>query len=419
MRGGREVFAGLSFAVGSGDMLAVTGPNGSGKSSLLRLLAGLLRPQAGSIHFHGCGEDEAVAHYLGHADALKPALTLRETLRFSAALYGGDAADANLDNAARMFGLGHALDLPVGVFSAGQRRRAGLARLILSPRPLWLLDEPAAALDSDGEALLGETLSDHLARGGLRHRGDASRAAAASAALPRNVERVNAFLAISGQTLRLALRAGGGAAVALVFFLAVVAVFPFGVGPDLALLSRIGPAILWIAALLASLLGLDRLFSADAEDGTLDHVIVSGVPLFAYVLGRVSGHWIAATLPVVIAAPILGLLLNLEPLAMGAVALTLLVGTPALTLIGAVGSALTAGLPRGGLPDRGARAAAHRAGAHLRRRGDARRDHRSGAVPRAVPAALRRQPCRARARANRGRGGAPSSRSIDDIFGRD
>jgi heme exporter protein B len=160
---------------------------------------------------------------------------------------------------------------------------------------------------------------------------------------------VNAFLAISSQTLRLALRAGGGAAVALVFFLAVVSVFPFGVGPDLALLSRIGPAVLWIAALLASLLGLDRLFSGDAEDGTLDHVIVSGEPLFAYVLGRAAGHWIAATFPVVIAAPVLGLLLNLEPLAMGAVALTLLVGTPALTLIGAVGSALTAGLPRGGL----------------------------------------------------------------------
>jgi heme exporter protein B len=160
---------------------------------------------------------------------------------------------------------------------------------------------------------------------------------------------MSAFLAIADQSLRLAFRAGGGATVALVFFLAVVAVFPFGVGPDLALLSRIGAAVLWIAALLASLLGLDRLFASDAEDETLDLVIVSGEPLFVYVLGRVAGHWIATTLPVVIAAPILGLLLNIEPLAMGAVALTLLVGTPALTLIGAVGSALTAGLPRGGL----------------------------------------------------------------------
>jgi heme exporter protein B len=160
---------------------------------------------------------------------------------------------------------------------------------------------------------------------------------------------VSVFAAIVGQTVRLSLRAGGGAVVALIFFLAVVTVIPFGVGPDLRLLARIGPAILWIAALLASLLGLDRLFGADREDGSLDLVVVSGEPLAVYALGRAVGHWLVTGLPIVVAAPALGLLLNLEPLAMGAVALTLLVGTPALTLIGAVGAALTAGLPRGGL----------------------------------------------------------------------
>ena len=160
---------------------------------------------------------------------------------------------------------------------------------------------------------------------------------------------MTAFSALVGQTLRLAVRAGGGAIVALVFFLAVVTVIPFAVGPDLKLLARIGPAILWIAALLASLLGLERLFGADREDGSLDVYFVSGEPLSVYALGRAAGHWIATGLPIVIAAPILGLLLNLEPRAMAAVALTLSVGTPALTLIGAVGAALTAGLPRGGL----------------------------------------------------------------------
>jgi len=160
---------------------------------------------------------------------------------------------------------------------------------------------------------------------------------------------MTAFSALVGQTLRLAVRAGGGAMVALVFFLAVVTVIPFGVGPDLKLLARIGPAILWIAALLASLLGLERLFGADREDGSLDVYFVSGESLVVYALGRAAGHWIATGPALVVAAPILGLLLNLEPAAMGAVALTLLVGTPALTLIGAVGAALTAGLPRGGL----------------------------------------------------------------------
>jgi len=157
------------------------------------------------------------------------------------------------------------------------------------------------------------------------------------------------FLAVAAQTLRLNLRAGGGAIVALIFFLAVVVVVPFGVGPDLKLLSRIGPAMLWIAALLAALLGLERLFGADREDGSLDLFVVSGEPLVLYVLGRVAGHWLSTGLPIVIAAPVLGLLLNIEPLAMAAIALTLLVGSPALTLIGAVGAALTASLPRGGL----------------------------------------------------------------------
>jgi heme exporter protein B len=160
---------------------------------------------------------------------------------------------------------------------------------------------------------------------------------------------VSTFAAVTGHTLRLALRAGGSGAVALVFFLAVIAVVPFGVGPDLNLLSRIGPALLWIAALLASLLGLDRLFGGDAEDGSLDLIVVSGEPLIFYVLGRVAGHWLVTGLPIVVAAPLLGLLLNIEPPVLATLALTLLIGTPALALIGGLGAAIGAGLPRGGL----------------------------------------------------------------------
>jgi heme exporter protein A len=164
-RGGRLVFAGLSFRAEAGTLMAVRGPNGAGKSSLLRILAGLLRPEAGSVRVEGKSEDEPVAHYLGHADALKPALTLRETLRFWAALCGGERS--GVAEAAGAVGLAHALDLPTGVLSAGQRRRANLARLLLCPRPLWLLDEPTAALDRDGGALLGRLIVEHLAAGGL------------------------------------------------------------------------------------------------------------------------------------------------------------------------------------------------------------------------------------------------------------
>jgi heme exporter protein B len=156
------------------------------------------------------------------------------------------------------------------------------------------------------------------------------------------------FLAIAGQTARLSLR-GGGAFVALVFFLAVVVVIPFGVGPDMKLLARIGPAVLWIGALLATLLGLDRLFQDDRDDGSLDLLMVTGPPLEMTVLAKALGHWLATGLPLAIVAPVLGLLLGIEPEGLAAVALTLLAGTPALTLIGAIGAALMTALGRGGL----------------------------------------------------------------------
>lgn len=157
------------------------------------------------------------------------------------------------------------------------------------------------------------------------------------------------FLSIVRQTVILSFRVGGGAMVGLLFFLSVLVVVPFGVGPDLNLLARIGPAILWIGALLATLLGLDRLFQDDRDDGALDQLVLSGLPLEGVVLAKAIGHWIATGLPLVIAAPILALLLNLEPLAIATVTGTLLIGTPALTLIGTIGAALMVALRRGGL----------------------------------------------------------------------
>ncbi|QPC86014.1 heme exporter protein CcmB [Mesorhizobium sp. NBSH29] len=151
--------------------------------------------------------------------------------------------------------------------------------------------------------------------------------------------------------MRLGLRAGGGAITGVLFFLAVIAVIPFGIGPDLNLLARIGPAILWIGALLAALLGLDRLFQADREDGALDVLILADSRhlLALTVFVKCLAHWAANVLPLVIAAPFLGLLMNMEAIATAAAALTLLVGSPAITFVGAVGAAVTVALPRGGL----------------------------------------------------------------------
>jgi heme exporter protein B len=159
---------------------------------------------------------------------------------------------------------------------------------------------------------------------------------------------MTALLAIAGQTARLSLRSGG-VLVGLVFFFAVIVVVPFGIGPDLKLLGRIGPAVLWIAALLATLLGLDRLFRDDRDDGSLDLLMLSGVPFELTVLAKCAGAWLATGLPLVIASPVLGLLLGVEPAALLTTAATLLAGTPALILIGAIGAALIAALGRGGL----------------------------------------------------------------------
>ena len=160
---------------------------------------------------------------------------------------------------------------------------------------------------------------------------------------------MKAVAALFMREVRVASRVGGGAAMGVVFFLILVTMVPFAIGPDLNLLSRIGPAILWIAALLAMLLGLDRLFLSDHEDGSLDLLAMSGLPLEIVVAVKCLAHWTVTGLPLVIVAPLFGLMLALDVDALGGVTASLLVGTPALTFIGAIGAALTVSLRRGGL----------------------------------------------------------------------
>ena len=168
VRGGREIFAGLDFAAAAGEALAVVGRNGSGKTSLLRLIAGLLIPAGGSIELAG-GDAELTlpeqCHYLGHRDALKPALSVAENLSFWAAFLGGERADAAESLAT--VGLDHATHLPAAFLSAGQRRRLSLARLLTVRRPVWLLDEPTTALDTAGQDMFCGLMRDHLSHGGL------------------------------------------------------------------------------------------------------------------------------------------------------------------------------------------------------------------------------------------------------------
>jgi heme exporter protein A len=169
-RGGRRLFAGLSFEAGEGSALIVAGPNGAGKTSLLRALAGFLPLQVGRVALEGGDGERTVgeqAHYLGHADGVKGALTAGENLAFSAAMLGGDSSRRAQLAALAAFGLSHVIDFPARLLSAGQRRRVALARLLVAKRPLWLLDEPTTALDAAAQGAFAVIMQAYLERGGI------------------------------------------------------------------------------------------------------------------------------------------------------------------------------------------------------------------------------------------------------------
>ena len=162
-RGDRVLFEGLSFASAPGSYVEVRGANGAGKTSLLRAIAGFLRPSAGAIHFENTDEPTLALHYVGHRNGLKANLSVRSHVRYWAELFGGGAAPDALERV----GLAPQADLPVRALSQGQARRLALARLLAAPRPIWLLDEPAAALDAQGRALVRDLVEAHCAQGGI------------------------------------------------------------------------------------------------------------------------------------------------------------------------------------------------------------------------------------------------------------
>ncbi|CAN7157752.1 heme ABC exporter ATP-binding protein CcmA [Brucella pseudogrignonensis] len=167
-RGGETIFAGLSFEVLSGEALIVTGPNGSGKSTLLRIICGLLAPEAGKVEL---SEDRAAlpvraaCHYLGHQNAMKPALSVRENLLFWQKFNG--SARFDIDEALEAVDLPGVEHLPFGYLSTGQKRRVSIAKLLISYRPLWIVDEPTAGLDKASESRFAELMRDHMRDGGM------------------------------------------------------------------------------------------------------------------------------------------------------------------------------------------------------------------------------------------------------------
>lgn len=159
---------------------------------------------------------------------------------------------------------------------------------------------------------------------------------------------MRALLGVVRRDLLLAMRRKAEVLTALFFFVIVSSLFPLGIGPEPAVLRRIGPGVLWVGALLASLLGLQRLFAADEADGTLEQMVLSAAPLPLLVAGKIAAHWLVCGLPLVLLAPVLGLQFDLDAGALAVLAAGLLVGTPVLSLLGAIGAALTLGVRGGG-----------------------------------------------------------------------
>ena len=157
------------------------------------------------------------------------------------------------------------------------------------------------------------------------------------------------WLVLAGRDLRLALRQRADAGMVVLFFVLTAGIFPFGVGPEPNLLARIGPGVIWVTALLAMLLSLERLFLADYEDGSLELLVLGPLPLEVAVLAKAAAHWLTTGLPLIVAAPVISVLYNLDFAALPVLLLAMLIGTPVLSLIGAVGAALTLGARRGGV----------------------------------------------------------------------
>lgn len=163
-RGGRTLFEGLSFAAGPGAYIELRGANGAGKTTLLRALAGFLKPRAGAIVFDNVAEPALALHFIGHLNALKPTADVRAHLRYWAGHFGGAYDEESILDRVGLRGLG---ERPSRTLSQGQARRLALSRLLIARRPIWLLDEPAAALDERGRTLVGELVDAHRADGGL------------------------------------------------------------------------------------------------------------------------------------------------------------------------------------------------------------------------------------------------------------
>ena len=376
-RGGKIILPDVSFALSSGQIMAVTGANGSGKSTLLRVLSGLNRISAGEIQLNGQAFDSEQSRdrtiWVGPDTPLKPSLTVRENLSFWMAMQGEAPDPDAILKALHRFEAAHLAERKVRTLSSGQKRRAVMARLFLTPRALWLLDEPESALDAQGRAELTAALHEHCGDRGAAviatHQPDLwqptftlalqndeqpssgfYRMPPSDVLQPKHAARLGAVAVGKATLLRDLLLARRGQADCLqpvLLFLLMILLFPLSLGSDTQSLAPLGGGLLMVAALFAALLPLERIFAGDAADGTLETLLTTPAPLPAYTAGKMLAHWLGSGLPVVLTAPFAALMLGMPLDGALSAAGVMLPATLLFTLVGAGLSALVLSANKG------------------------------------------------------------------------
>lgn len=358
----RLIFPPQSMEIIPGQCLLVRGANGCGKSTFLRLLAGLKKPAAGSF------DAPAQTHYLGHHNSLRPTLTVRENLHLAAMVMGNQVQSGTLNHILQQAGLLPMADSYAGDLSAGQARRLAIARLLITPAALWLLDEPATALDAAGKTWLSTCIDAHCHQGGMvvmsthEPQNDHTPTELQLTALPpagQTVSDLSYTQSISGcdkarllpllwillkYDLLQTFRNRAAWLTPLLFFSMVIVLFPLAVGPDPVRMHTMAGGMIWVTALLSLLLSIDHVFRPDRQSGWLDLLLTGHCPLTLSVSAKILSHWISYGLPLTLLSPLFAILFNLSTHETIALLYSLLAGMPILSLTGAIGAALTAGI---------------------------------------------------------------------------
>ncbi|HEY8189153.1 MAG TPA: heme ABC exporter ATP-binding protein CcmA [Micavibrio sp.] len=373
-RGSRSVFRDVSFTLNSGQIMAVTGANGSGKSTLLRLLAGLNDPVDGDLRLDGAPFSPDLCRdsvrWIGPDCPLKPSLSVLENLSFWAAMQGNPGDRDSIIRALHRLEIAALADRAVCTLSSGQKRRVALSRLFLGHRALWLLDEPEAALDREGHEMAIRALHEHCGsqgsaiiathhpelwrptfmlelKAGRGSTGHIRLAPSDAFSAPRyaSPRALTAFGATLRRDLLLAGRSGADCLQPVLLFFLLSLLFPLALGPDAA--PPVAAGLIIMAALFSSLLPLERIFSDDAADGTIETLMTTPGPLPLYSAGRIATHILTSNGPVILLSPLVAAMFGVEANQLLAVPAVLLPVMLLFSMIGATISALALSARRG------------------------------------------------------------------------